>query len=88
MEWPNNVAIEGELGTAARKLFADWAAACHTKADCKVFVQLSHGGRQCTKMVNNNPAGPGDIRLNLPKVAFGTPRALTVAEVEEVRIRS
>eukprot|EP01083_Nonionella_stella_P210417 761789_1 len=54
----------------------------------KIFVQISHGGRQSNGMVNMSPIGPGNIGLtNMPKMAFGTPRAMTINEIIDVKQR-
>ena len=62
-----------------------WAKAGKSHNDSKIFVQLSHAGRQSNGMINMTPVGPGNIRLDLPKAIFGTPRALTVDEIEDVK---
>lgn len=61
------------------------AAAGKSHRGSKIFAQLSHAGRQSNGTVNMNPVGPGDVRLELPKAVFGTPRALMVDEIDQIR---
>lgn len=37
--------------------------------------------------INMEPVGPGNIRLDMPAFAFGTPRALEVEELMDIKSR-
>lgn len=45
------------------------------------WVQLSHPGRQCTRMVNSHPISASDVQLNLAG-NFARPRAMTEQDIE------
>ena len=84
IERPGNVCIDGPQDSEQREKLQSFAAAGKSFHGSLMFAQLSHGGRQSNGMVNMEPVGPGDVRLQLPKAVFGTPRPLTVEEIEEV----
>ena len=91
LERPGNVCIDGPQDNSARALLRSYAQAGQA-AGSKIFVQLSHAGRQSNGMTNMHPVGPGDIPMSKPhglptsfaRKMFGNPRALTCSEVEDV----
>ncbi|MGF1465608.1 MAG: NADH:flavin oxidoreductase/NADH oxidase family protein [Sandaracinaceae bacterium] len=83
LERAGNVAIDGPQDGEARAALRAWAEAGQD-AGSQVWVQLSHAGRQTPKPVARVPVAPSAVRLGLPGGQFGTPRALTDAEVEDV----
>ncbi len=86
LECPGNVAIDGaEDDEALRRLEAFAAAA--TDGGAEIMAQISHAGRQTPIYVNRVPVAPSPIGLNLPGGQFGTPRALSVDEIEEIIAR-
>jgi len=47
------------------------------------WMQISHPGRQCPRMVNNKPLSPSDVQLKILG-NFSKPRAMTEADIENV----
>ena len=60
MERPGNVAIDGPQDTAARERLQKYATAAKSGGS-RVWMQLSHGGRQSDKRVNKHVVGPSAI---------------------------
>jgi len=83
VERPGNVCIDGVQDEESRRLFQQFAKSGQSHGS-KIIVQLGHAGRQSNGMVNMKPVGPGNIRINLPKQAFGDPRALSENEIQDV----
>lgn len=83
LERPGNVAIDGAQDAAAMRALEAFAAAA-TGNGAEIIVQLSHAGRQTPIYVNRTPVAPSGVGLDLPGGQFGTPRALTGDEIEEV----
>lgn len=77
--------IDGEQDAEQLERLRAFAKAGQANGSSKIFVQISHAGRQSNGTVNMSPVGPGDVRLELPKAVFGTPRALTVTEINEIK---
>lgn len=86
LERPGNVAIEGAQSNAQIAALRKWAEA-GTRNDTHLWMQISHAGRQTPAAVNSEPVAPSDIGLKMPGAAFGKPRALTGAEIEDVIAR-
>ncbi len=76
LEAAGNVVIDGEPTNAQADYLSRWADACHGRGG-KVFMQLSHAGRQTPKMVNKTPDAPSEVAVNLPGGQFGQPKALS-----------
>ena len=83
LERPGNVAIDGLQSKEAIATLEAYASAA-TSADCDVWVQLSHAGRQSPKYVTTQPVGPSAVPVKLPGGQFGVPRALSHEEIEDV----
>ena len=83
MERPGNVAIDGPQSNEAIAALRDYAKA-GTANGAHLWMQISHAGRQTPALVNKEPVGPSDKALDMPGAQFGKPRALTVAEIEDV----
>jgi 2,4-dienoyl-CoA reductase-like NADH-dependent reductase (Old Yellow Enzyme family) len=60
-----------------------WAKSAKS-GGAKVWMQISHAGRQTQTMVNPHPKAPSAIKLGLPGKNFGVPVALTEAEILEL----
>ncbi len=58
-----------------------WAAAAQADG-AKLFMQISHAGRQAPRMVTSDPVGPSDVPLVGMAGLFAHPRALGPAEIE------
>jgi 2,4-dienoyl-CoA reductase-like NADH-dependent reductase (Old Yellow Enzyme family) len=79
LERPGNVVVEDRSGRAA---LADWAEA-GTAAGNHLWMQISHPGRQCTRMSSSQPVSASSEGLDLLGL-FARPRALTEAEIADV----
>lgn len=83
LERPGNVVIGPELDAAGKLALAAMAKA-GTANGTRLWAQVSHAGRQTPISVNKTPQAPSAIALPLPGKQFGTPRAMTEAEIEDV----
>lgn len=83
LERPGNVVIDQNGGLEELKAFA----AAGTANNTLLLMQIGHAGRQTPRRVNPQPVAPSEIPLALPESAFGRPRALSSAEVEDVVAR-
>ena len=79
LERPGNVVIEDRRGAAA---LSEWAKA-GTCAGNHLWMQISHPGRQCSRMSSSRPVSASTEGLDLLGL-FARPRALTSAEIEDV----
>ncbi|MEO1311916.1 MAG: NADH:flavin oxidoreductase, partial [Pseudomonadota bacterium] len=83
LERPGNVAVDGPQDEAAIAALRSWAMAA--KAGGALLVgQVSHAGRQTPSIVTKEPVGPSAVKVKLPGGLYGTPRALSGNEVEEI----
>ncbi len=83
LERPGNIVIEDRQAIEALRALA----AAGTSEDTHLWMQISHAGRQTTGLINTEPVGPSAIPLAMPKAfrsRFGTPRALTEAEILDI----
>ncbi len=80
LERPGNVVIDDELDDAALGALRAWAEA-GTAAGNQLWMQLSHPGRQCGKLVSSRPLAPSEVQLNLMG-NFGRPIAMTEHDIE------
>lgn len=87
VERPGNVCIDGAQTEEQLSLLKAFARAGQSHNNSKIFAQISHAGRQSNGMINMSPVGPGNIRINLPKTHFGTPRALELHEIADIQQR-
>lgn len=78
---PQNVVLEDERDI---ELLKAWAEA--GKVDGKqIWMQLNHPGKQIPKMLNKSPVSPSAIPFSKAlQSMFGTPRALTGPEIEDI----
>ncbi len=82
LEAKTNVLIAGSPDLAR---FAAWAQA-GTDGGTPLFMQLNHPGRQTPRHVNPTPLAPSavpPVNLFRRASAFGQPRAMTEAEIEQ-----
>lgn len=80
LERPGNVVIDGNGGEAALR---KWAAA-GTRAGNHLWMQISHPGRQCTRMSSSHPVSPSSEKLVGMMGLMAPPRALEVSEIHDV----
>ena len=57
-----------------------------TNAGNQFWMQISHPGRQCSRVVTAQPVAPSDVQLRLGGW-FGKPRALYEGEIEDIIAR-
>jgi 2,4-dienoyl-CoA reductase-like NADH-dependent reductase (Old Yellow Enzyme family) len=62
-------------------LFAQLATAGKTNGNA-FWAQINHPGRQCNRLVNDQPIAPSDVQLKLAG-NFARPRAMTAADIED-----
>ena len=79
LERPGNVVIEDRRGRAA---LAAWAEA-GTAAGNQLWMQISHPGRQSSRMSSSRPVSASDQGLKLLGL-FARPRALGAGEIEDI----
>jgi 2,4-dienoyl-CoA reductase-like NADH-dependent reductase (Old Yellow Enzyme family) len=79
LERPGNVVLQDATG---RDALAAWAEA-GTAAGNHLWMQISHPGRQSTRMSTRRPVAPSDVGLELLGL-FARPRALGAGEIEDV----
>lgn len=79
LERPGNVVLEDESGMRALQA---WSAA-GTLGQTHLWMQISHPGRQCPKLVSKEPLAPSAVQLNLLG-NFAKPRAMTEEDIEDV----
>jgi 2,4-dienoyl-CoA reductase-like NADH-dependent reductase (Old Yellow Enzyme family) len=79
LERPGNVIIDDNGGEAA---LAEWAKS-GTSAGNHLWMQISHPGRQCARVVTNQPVSPSDIQLHLVG-NFAKPRPLEAEEIPQI----
>ncbi|WP_084396216.1 NADH:flavin oxidoreductase/NADH oxidase family protein [Henriciella aquimarina] len=82
LESPGNVVIAGPQPPEHLAALKAWSAAAKAEG-AKVWMQISHAGRQTPKLVNPEPLSASDVQLNLPGGQFGKPRAMTEQEIHQ-----
>jgi 2,4-dienoyl-CoA reductase-like NADH-dependent reductase (Old Yellow Enzyme family) len=83
LERPGNVVIDRAPDEEMQKALAAWAVAAKS-GGAKIWMQISHAGRQTQAVVNPHPKAPSAIALGLPGKTFGVPVALTEVEIFEI----
>jgi len=86
LERAGNIVIEGEQ-SAEQLAGLQAMAAAGRENGTRLWMQISHAGRQTPRRIATQPVGPSDIAVDLPGRQFGQPRALTGAEIREVVAR-
>lgn len=80
LEAAGNVAIDGTEDAAALAALRGFASAAKS-GGAKVWMQISHAGRQTQKNINPHPKAPSAVTVALPGGRFGEPVALTGEEI-------
>lgn len=86
LERPGNIAIASEPDAEQMAALAALAVAARGQGG-RVLAQLSHAGRQTPALINPRPLAPSAVPVALPGKQFGTPRALTEAEILDLVAR-
>lgn len=79
LERPGNIIIDEKCN---KMLLAEWARSCQQNGT-RMWLQLSHPGRQCTRWVNQEPVAPSAVELDLFSM-FKKPRALEHDEIIKI----
>jgi 2,4-dienoyl-CoA reductase-like NADH-dependent reductase (Old Yellow Enzyme family) len=79
LERAGNVVLEDHQ---AMPMLRRWAAE-GTHGGNQLWMQISHPGRQCPRMVNSQPLAPSEVQLKL-LANFSKPREMTEADIEDV----
>jgi 2,4-dienoyl-CoA reductase-like NADH-dependent reductase (Old Yellow Enzyme family) len=79
LERPGNVVVEGD---AALAFLTPWAEAGVAGGN-QLWMQISHPGRQCSRLVAATPVAPSAVQLELGGL-FGKPRALAEHEIVDI----
>ncbi|MEQ9315980.1 MAG: NADH:flavin oxidoreductase/NADH oxidase family protein [Henriciella sp.] len=82
LEAPGNIVISGEQRPEHLAALKAFSAAAKSEG-AKVWMQISHAGRQTPKIVNPEPLSASDVQLALPGGQFGKPRAMTGDEIRK-----
>jgi 2,4-dienoyl-CoA reductase-like NADH-dependent reductase (Old Yellow Enzyme family) len=80
LEAAGNVAIDGSEDAAALTALRGFATAAKS-GGARVWMQISHAGRQTLKIINPHPKAPSAVKVALPGGQFGEPVALEAAEI-------
>jgi 2,4-dienoyl-CoA reductase-like NADH-dependent reductase (Old Yellow Enzyme family) len=76
LERPGNIVFDGNGGEAELAKLAE-AGTAHGN---QLWMQISHPGRQCTRLSNTNPLAPSPVQLKLGGL-FGQPQAMTEDDI-------
>ena len=82
LEAPGNVVVSGRQTEAQLAGLRAMSTAAKSQG-AKVWMQISHAGRQTPKMVNPEPLSASDVKLALPGGQFGKPRPMTGDEIHQ-----
>ncbi len=80
LERPGNVVIDENGGVDAQ---GRWAAA-GTRGAGHLWMQISHPGRQCTRMSSNRPVSASAVKMRGMLGLMAAPRALEAEEIRDV----
>jgi 2,4-dienoyl-CoA reductase-like NADH-dependent reductase (Old Yellow Enzyme family) len=83
MEGPANVCIEEHSYQNQMPALKKWAEVSETDGS-KLWMQISHAGRQTPGELNKEPLAPSSTPLKMPGRNFGTPKAMTEEEILDV----
>lgn len=83
LERPGNVVIDGRDDPDFSARLRSWSRTA-TRHGSHLWAQLSHSGRQTPKFVNAKPLSSSRVKLIMPMGLFGTPKAMSEIEIEEV----
>ncbi len=78
LERPGNVVVEDDTNLDALRAWAEAAKS----GGSKVFMQISHPGRQCPIVVNTRPLSPSAEKLRILGL-FGKPKAMTSDDIQD-----
>src|SRR5690606_8584898 len=80
LERPGNVVVDDDADLDA---LCRWATA-GTRGGNHLWMQISHPGRQCTRMSSSTPVAPSAVPMAGMLGMMARPRALEPGEIEEI----
>ena len=83
MEGPANVCIEEHSYQNQMPALKKWAEVSETDGS-KLWMQISHAGRQTPGEINQSPKAPSSVQLKIPGRNYGVPSELTPDEIVEI----
>ncbi|WP_300393537.1 NADH:flavin oxidoreductase/NADH oxidase family protein [Henriciella sp.] len=83
LEAPGNVVIDARPDADHMAALKAWAAAGQEHG-AKMWMQISHAGRQTPKLINEAPHAPSAVPLALPGGQFGKPVAMEGHDIRKV----
>jgi 2,4-dienoyl-CoA reductase-like NADH-dependent reductase (Old Yellow Enzyme family) len=83
LERPGNVVIDRPPDAEMMTALSAWARVAKS-GGAKIWMQISHAGRQTPATVNRTPLAPSAIPLTLPGKNFGRPVAMHDTAIREV----
>ena len=83
LERAGNVALEADAEEDALERLRALAVAGQSGGN-QLWMQIGHAGRQVSVVTNPNPVGPSAVPLDIAARGFGTPRELSVAQIQDV----
>jgi len=78
LERPGNVVVEDRSGQDALKKWANAA----TDNGNQFWGQVSHPGRQCSRISSSRPLSPSDVQLHM-LASFAKPKPMTLDDIED-----
>ena len=83
LEGPANVAIEEDTYKEQLPMLKKWAEAA-TQEGSRLWMQISHAGRQTPGEINMSPMSPSDVQLKIPGRKYGKPIPMTEEDIQDV----
>lgn len=83
LERPGNIVVDKHTTKDGLITLEKFAAASKSHGG-KIYMQISHAGRQTPKNVNPSPLAPSDIGVALPGGQFGKPQEMGQSDIEDV----
>ncbi len=80
LERPGNVVVDGNGGLDALTAMARSA----TRNGNHCWMQISHPGRQCTRLSSNHPVSASSVKMRGMMGLMAAPRALEVDEISDI----
>lgn len=78
LERPGNIVIDGNGGEDQLRTLSQTV----TEQNCHLWMQISHPGRQCSRIVTAHPMAPSEVQLNM-LAYFGKPRAMNEDDIQK-----
>jgi len=83
VEGPANVVIDKKNYKEQFQNLKEWALA-GTRNETKLWMQISHAGRQTPGEINSSPLAPSSVRLKIPGRRFGKPTSMNEDDILDV----